>query len=503
MMGVLVILPLLIPLFAAIFCLLSWKNINGQRMIVLAGSFLLLVGSAFLLREVWLHGIQVMQIGNWPAPFGITLVADLLSAGLLLTTSLLGIFVFIFSIPNINLERKEYGFYPILMFLLFGISGALLAGDIFNLYVWFEVMLMSSFVLLSLGGTKNQLEGSVKYLVINFLASSIFLAGIGVIYGLTGSLNMAQISLLLPEIADKGLVTLAAIFFLVGFGIKAGLFPLFFWLPAAYHTPPSAITAIIGGLLTKVGVYVLVRFFTLIFFSEVPYLQPYLFVIAGLTMFVGVFGAIAQNDFRKILSFSIISQIGYMIMGLAIHTPLAIAAVVYFIIHNMLVKTNLFLISGVVYAAAGSFKLKKLGSIYAKFPFIAFLFIISAFSLTGVPPLSGFWAKFLLIKAAVASNYFIIVGVALVVSALSIIYITKIWNEVFWKKAPDGEGSEKIFYNQTSFLRLNRLLILPVVLLTIIIVAMGFYAEPFLDFSVQAAEQLFNRDNYIKVILRK
>lgn len=501
MTQLLVILPLLVPLFAAIFCLMSWGSIRLQRYIFALSSVLMIASSAFLLHEVFHQGLQVMPVGSWPAPYGITIVADLLSAGLLLTTGIIGLVVFIFSIPNINMGRKAYGFYPVLMFLLFGISGALLAGDIFNLYVWFEVMLMSSLVLLSLGGTNNQLEGTIKYLVINFLASSIILAGIGVVYGLAGSLNMAHLSVLLPEVAEQGLVTLAAIFFLVGFGIKAAVFPLFFWLPAVYHTPPSAISAIVAGMLTKVAVYVLLRFFTLIFAPEVAYLQPVLIIIAAFSMLSGVLGAISQNDFRKILSYSIISQIGYMIMGLAIYTPLAIAGAIYFIIHNILVKTNLFFISGIVYAAGGSFKLKKLGGIYAKFPFIAFLFVISAFSLTGVPPLSGFWGKFVLIKAGIAAGQYSLIGLALFVSALSIIYITKIWNEVFWKTAPEDAGQEKIFYGQGSFLRLNRLLVLPVVVLTVLILALGLYAEPFLEFSLRAAEQILDTETYVNRVL--
>jgi multicomponent Na+:H+ antiporter subunit D len=192
------------------------------------------------------------------------------------------------------------------------------------------------------------------------------------------------------------------------------------------------------GLLTKVGIYALLRFFTLIFTSDLLYTHAILLILSGFTMVIGVLGAAAQIDFRKILSFHIVSQIGYMIMGLAIYTPMAIAGAIFFVMHNILVKNNLFLISGLVRETHGSFALKKLGGVYHGFPFLAVLFAISAFSLTGVPPLSGFWGKFLLAYAGLSAGQAIIVAVSLFVSIITLFSMTKIWGEVFWKKMPES-----------------------------------------------------------------
>jgi multicomponent Na+:H+ antiporter subunit D len=363
------------------------------------------------------------------------------------------------------------------------------------------VMLVSSFVLFTLGGGRAQLEGSIKYVAINVVSSSLFLAGIGGLYGLTGSLNMAALAVKLPLVENQGLVTLASIFFLISFGIKAAIFPLFFWLPASYHTPPVAISSLIVGLLTKVGIYTLIRFFTLIFTTDIGYTHTILLVLSGFTMVVGVLGAAAQIDFRKILSFHIVSQIGYMVMGLAIYTPLAIAGAIFFIIHNILVKTNLFLISGLVKETNGSFALKKLGGVYHTFPFIALLFAISAFSLTGVPPLSGFWGKYLLAYGGFKAGEFLIVGISLFVSILTLFSMTKIWGEVFWKKLP--EDSSLIIGSQKEFFRTKGLMILPVVLLSLLIVLMGVYAEPFIDYSMRAAEQLLDKQAYVKAVFNQ
>ena len=503
--------PLLTPLFSAVLCLFFWNSPKGQKWVFFIGSSLMLASSGWLLSQLWHGGIQVVEAGNWPAPFGITLVADMLSAVMVVLVALSGWLIFIYSLSSLDVRRVKFGFYPVLLFLMFGLCGALLAGDVFNLYVWFEIMLVSCFVLLTLGGTRDQLEGSVKYVVINFISSAIFLTGIGIVYGLTGALNMAEVALRMREVPEQGLVTVAAMFFIISFGLKSAIFPLFFWLPPAYHTPPIPITAMIAGLLSKVGVYALIRFFTLIFPYDTGYTHTILLWAAGLSMVVGAFGAIAQNDTRKILSFSIVSQIGYLIMGLALFTPLALAGVVYFLIHSVLVKTNLFLVSGLVKVTNGTYRLNDLGGVYARFPFVALLFAISAFSLTGVPPLSGFWGKFLLVRAGLETGQYVIVAVALGASMLTLFYMTKIWLEVYWKNDPryeDEEAEEELkgtdpVLTQATLLRSKMLLVLPVVLLTGIILWLGVYAEPVLAFSQRAADQLMQTEGYIRPVLGK
>jgi multicomponent Na+:H+ antiporter subunit D len=492
------IMTLLTPLVTAIVSLFFWQSIRYQRLIFMFGSIAYFVAAIRLMTEVWANGYVTMQAGDWPAPFGITLVADMLSAGMIVLTAVLALMSSIYAQGGIRSDSVSNIFHPVMHFLVFGITGAFLTGDIFNLYVWFEIMLVSTFVLFTLGGSRSQLEGAIKYVAINVVSSSLFLAGIGVLYGLTGTLNMADLSVRLGQVENQALVTMAAVFFIVSFGIKAAIFPLFFWLPASYHTPPIAISSLFVGLLTKVGVYALIRFFTLVFTNDISYINTVLIVISGFTMVVGVLGAAAQIDFRKILSFHIVSQIGYMIMGLAIYTPMAIAGAVFFIIHNILVKNNLFLISGLVKETHGSFALKKLGGVYHRFPFVAVLFAVSAFSLTGVPPLSGFWGKFLLAWGGFEAGQMVIVGVSLFVSILTLFSMTKIWGEVFWKKLPDA--TPLLINGQAQLFRVKWLRVLPVVLLTVLILSMGLWAGPFVDYSMRVAEQLLDSEGYINAV---
>ncbi|HSI91656.1 MAG TPA: proton-conducting transporter membrane subunit [Adhaeribacter sp.] len=497
---ILLLLPLLIPLFGAIICFGFLRKVAVQKFIGLIFQAGLVTAAVFLLLEVDANGVQSTQPGNWPAPFGITLIADLFSSLMVVAGTFTGLAIMIYSLTGLDRKRQGYGYYPLMLLLQFGISGACLTGDLFNLFVWFEVLLICCFVLISFGSTKAQLEASIKYVTINFLASNLLLLGIGIVYGITGSLNLAELGRLMqmPE-ANSGLMTVAGMFFLVAIGIKAGLFPLFFWLPASYHTPPIAISAFIAGLITKVGMYVLIRLFTLVFVLNPDFTHTILLIMAGLTMVVGVLGAASQTDFRKILSFHIISQIGYMLMGLAIFTPLAIAGSIFFIIHNILVKTTLFLISGVVAQQNGSFSLKKLGGVYLQRPFVAILFVIAAFSLAGIPPLSGFWAKFMLAKAGFEAGQTGIVLTSLAVSLLTLFSMTKIWNEVFWKKKPPlvllpGETPPQEADP-------DRWLYLPVVMMIVAILFIGVYAEPLINLAIRASDQMLHTGNYIDAVL--
>ncbi|MDQ4147290.1 MAG: Na+/H+ antiporter subunit D, partial [Pseudomonadota bacterium] len=393
------VLPILIPLLTAVISLLFRHHRRLQRGLNLAGAAALLGVALGLLYIVWSDGIQAVQLGNWPAPFGITFVADLLSAIMVALTALMGLAVAVYSLANMDAQRERFGYYPLLHILLMGVCGAFLTGDIFNLYVWFEVLLIASFVLLALGGERAQIEGAIKYVTLNLISSAFFLAAVGILYGMVGTLNMADLARRLPEIPQTGLVTALAMLFLVAFGIKAAVFPLFFWLPASYHTPPVAVSAIFAGLLTKVGVYALIRVFTLLFVQDVGYTHTLILIVAGLSMVTGVLGAVAQNEFRRILSFHIVSQIGYMLMGLGLFSSLALAGSVFYIIHHIIVKTNLFLVSGVAHRLGGTYELKKLGGLYSAYPFLALLFLVSALSLAGLPPFSGFFAKLALVQA--------------------------------------------------------------------------------------------------------
>jgi len=496
----LALLPVLIPLFSGILTLLMWKRVYAQRIVTLAGTGCLLIASVVLLLKVLEDGIQVVQPGGWPAPFGISIVADLLSAIMVIMAAMKGFGVAIYSLSSMDSRREAFGYYPLLNFLLMGVCGAFLTGDMFNLYVWFEVMLIASFVLLALGGERAQLEGAIKYVTINLVSSAIFLAAVGTLYGFAGTLNMAELSVLLKE-SDSGMIDILAMLFLISFGIKAAIFPLFFWLPASYHTTPVAVSAIFAGLLTKVGVYAIIRVFTLLFTHDVEFTHTLILILAGFTMVTGVLGAAAQPEFRRTLSFHIISQIGYMLMGLALFTPLALAGSIFYIVHHMIVKTNLFLISGVVYRLKGSYEFKKLGSVYRDHPGLSFLFLVSALSLAGVPPLSGFWGKFILIKAGLEIEAYIIAVVALLVGLFTLFSMTKVWAEVFWKEQPEDKSmiAERRELSRTG--RPLFVLYIPIVAFAACTLCIGIFVEPLFAIAVLAAEQLLDPAQYITAVL--
>lgn len=498
-MKMLIILPVLVPFGTAIILLLTLRWQMFQRIFSVISAVAQMVIALALLKFVWDNGIQDVQLGNWEAPFGISFTVDLLSSIMVVLAALMGLAVIIYSLVGIDPKRQAFGYFSLINILIMGVCGAFLTGDVFNLYVWFEVMLMSSFVLMVLGGERAQMEGGVKYVTLNLLSSAIFLSGLGILYGEVGTLNMADLAYKLSLSPNSNLINITAMLFFIAFGIKAAIFPLFFWLPASYHTPPAATSAIFAGLLTKVGVYALIRSFTLFFVQEGNFNHTLILILAGLTMLTGVLGAASQFEFRRILSFHIISQIGYMIMGLGLFTKLALAGSVFYLIHHIVVKTNLFLVSGVVNKIKGTYDLKKLGGLYKTYPILALLFVIPAFSLAGIPPLSGFWAKFILIKAGLETSQYLIVTTALVVSILTLYSMTKIWNEAFWKKKPESDQNptEQVELSTRSKLSL----ILPIGILAIITVVIGLFTEPFFELAQQAAQQLMNPSEYIHAVL--
>jgi multicomponent Na+:H+ antiporter subunit D len=491
------ILPIAIPMLAAVAALLAWRSPPTQRRIGLLGAAAHLIAAIALLVDVARHGIRVAQMGNWPAPFGITVVADLMSAVLVALVGTLGFAVALYSMASVEPEHEAFGYHPLYQILLMAVSAAFLTGDLFNLYVWFEVMLMASFVLLALGGKRSQMEGAIKYVTLNLLSSTLFLSAVGILYGLVGTLNMADLAAKLarPEgVGNPAVIQAVACLFLVAFGVKAAMFPLFFWLPASYHTPPVAVTAVFSGLLTKVGVYSLIRLFTLVFTGDAAPPQNLILILAGLTMVTGVLGAVAQYDFRRLLSFHIISQIGYPLMGLGLATPLGLAGALYFIFHVSVAKAALFLVSGVAERLKGTYDLKALGGLYREQPLLAFLFLTAAMSLAGLPPLSGFFAKLSLVQAGLAAGSYGIVAVALGVSILTLFSMIKIWGEAFWKPPPSPLPSG-------GPLRPAGAWFAPIALLALILLGMGIAAGPLFDLALRAGEELTNPALYIDAVL--
>lgn len=491
------LLPILLPLIGVIVLLAGARSLVVQRVGGVLFSLATFAAALYLLWQVDQAEYLVMQLGEWRAPFGISMVADRFGAVMVAVSSFMGAAVAVYALSEIDEARLRKFFFPLYLVLLFGVNGAFLTGDLFNLYVWFEVMLIASFVLMSMGGEKGELEGGLKYVCLNLLSSVMFLAGAGILYGKTGTLNMADIGqqLMLAENADWAISS--TMLLLVSFGLKAGIFPFFFWLPASYHTPPSAVSAVFAGLLTKVGVYALFRCYTLMFVPLFPEVQPIILWLAILTMVTGVLGAASHFDMRRILSFHIVSQIGYMVLGLAFMTPLALAAAVFYLVHHIIVKTNLFLISGVVIRLKGSCDLAKVGGLCNSAPWLACLFFIPAFSLGGIPPLSGFWAKYALVKSGLEIGSWLAVTVALLVGVLTLFSMTKIWAEAFWKPAP-AEAAAVVVPAPVGPLFW---MVLPITVLAASTVLIGIFGEPLFAFSERAAEQLLNPQAYISAVL--
>jgi len=485
-------LAALLPLAAAAATLIAHNRPRLQTALSLGFAAALLVDSALLFAAVWRDGIVVVQASGWAAPFGITLAVDTLGAVMTLIAAITGLACLAYATAEISEEDRRAFFHPLSHVLLAGVCGAFVTGDLFNLYVWFEVLLIASFGLLVIGGSKAQTDGAVKYLALNLVATSLFLLATGLIYGLTGTLNMADLALAVPRIENVGVLNAAAMMLLAAFGMKAAVFPLFFWLPASYHTPLVSVSAVFAGLLTKVGVYALIRVVTLIFTHDPAWTNTLLLWTSGLTMLTGVLGAAAQNEWRRILSFHIVSQIGYMVMGLALGTRLGLVGAVFYLVHHIVVKANLFLIAGVARHLVGSMELKRSGGLYVAAPWLAILFFIPAFSLAGFPPLSGFWAKYIVIKAALDERGFWIAAAALVTGLLTIYSMTKIWGEAFWKPHPDGV---------VAATEAPRAMVAPIAALAACTVVIGLFAQPFLAVAERAAAELTEPARYITAVL--
>jgi multicomponent Na+:H+ antiporter subunit D len=493
----LLIWPLLFQLLLAVILLFLWNFPRWQRRVSMVGSVVAVVIAAMLMHRVWHGGMITLQAGNWKAPFGITLVADTFAATLILLSAIVGLAVSVYSRGAIVTKRVRFGYFAILHFLLMGLNGAFLTGDIFNLYVWFEVIIISSFVLLTIGGEKMQIEGAVKYFTLNMLASVIFLTAIAVLYGLTGTLNMADLATQLSTIENRGLVNVCALIFFTGFGIKSAVFPLYFWLPASYHTPPAAVSAIFGGLLTKVGVYAMIRVFMLLFDRD-PFMDNLILGIAACTIVTGGLGAIKQDNFKKVFSYLIICHIGFMVAGLGMFSKVALAGAVFYMIHDILVKSNLFLVGGILYRINGTRLLSEMGGVLSSHPRLSLLMAVPLFAVVGIPPLSGFWPKISLLKAAGQEAFFGTLALILLGSFLTLYAVARVWSHVFWKAAPGMERLPDIKPFGRMSLKERTYYVLPVALLALATLYIGVFANDIQELSNRIAEELFDKQNYIQ-----
>lgn len=431
-------LPILIPLLAAGAALAFGRHPRLARGIALAALSLSLAIAVVLIVVVD-HNALVVDVGSWAAPVGITLVADRFSALMLAVSVAVTLAVLVYTTAQ-GVADEDAGapvavFYPTFLILSAGVSNAFLTGDLFNLYVGFEILLVASFVLITLGGSRDRIRAGTIYIVVSLLSSALFLLAIALTYAAVGTVSFAHMSTRLAEI-DPAMRTIIHLALLSAFGIKAAVFPLSAWLPDSYPTAPAPVTAVFAGLLTKVGVYAIIRTETLLFpGGELSALLGWL---ALATMVVGILGAVAQNDLKRMLSFTLVSHIGFMIWGISTNTEAGINAAIFYAVHHIIVQTSLFLVAGLIERYGGTTSLVRLGSLAHAIPLTAVLYLIPALNLAGVPPFTGFIGKVGLIQAAAERgqtlDYILITG-ALIASILTLYAVVKSWNMAFWQEA--------------------------------------------------------------------
>jgi multicomponent Na+:H+ antiporter subunit D len=447
MMTSLVPLPVLLPLLGAGAALMLSRRPRAQRAITVGVLVAIAVIAAALLVAADQDGPQVVWLGQWK-PIGIALVADRLAALMLLVSALVTLAVLLYSIgqgmTGDESETPVSIYHPTFLVLVAGVSNAFLAGDLFNLFVSFEMLLFSSYVLLTLGGTAARIRAGTIYVVVNVLSSMLFLIAIATVYAAVGTLNLAQIAQRVDDLPDHVALTLQLLL-LVTFCIKAAVFPLSLWLPDSYPTAPAPVTAVFAGLLTKVGVYAIIRLQTLVF-PESP-LTDLLLWAALLTMVIGILGAIAQSDIKRMLSFTLVSHIGYMIFGVALATQAGLSGAIFYVAHHITIQTALFLVLGLIERRAGSTALLRLGGLARFAPVLGVLFFIPAMNLAGIPPLSGFLGKVGLLQAGLAEGSWlalVLVAGGTLTSLLTLYAVAKTWALAFWRSPEQAHEMMKL-----------------------------------------------------------
>jgi multicomponent Na+:H+ antiporter subunit D len=497
----LVVWPVAIPLIGAALAITLWGRPHAQSAVGLIATALQLVTSLALLGHVWANGPVAMAMGGWPAPFGIAFAADTLGAGLTVAASAVAMAILVYGLADTGIEHRRAGIVPLLLALMMGVAGAFLTADIFNLYVWFEVTLISSFGLMVLGGRREQLDGAVKYAFLNLLATTLLLIAIALLYGMTGTLSMADLSGKVAALPADAPVETIALLFLVSLGMKAALFPLHFWLPAAYHTPLPTVSAIFAALLTKVGVYSLMRVFMIVFPDGGEIAREAMVWVAVATMVVGALGALAETDIRRVVSYTVISGVGVMVGGLAIGTELALLGTTFYVIHSIVVSAALFMAAGMVARTGGGTRIANLAGLYKGAPFLAVAFLISGLSLAGVPPLAGFWPKVYLVQASLEAGQYAITAGVLVSGFLTLMLVGRIFALVFWREAADGARAMAPASTRGAPPNGGAVLKGALGALAALTFVIGVYAAPVVDMSARAAAELLAPDAYIEAVL--
>ncbi|NLL53240.1 MAG: Na+/H+ antiporter subunit D [Peptococcaceae bacterium] len=489
-MNNLLVLPIAVPVIVGMVMVIFRNILWLHRLLSLLTTAFIGIVAVCLMDQIKLTGVQALYLGGWKAPFGITLAADMFAVLLVLVTAIVTFCCLCYAFSSLGMEREKYYFYPLTLFLLAGVNGSFLTGDIFNLFVCFEVMLVASYVLISLGGTKIQLRESVKYILINMITSSLFLVAIAYLYAMLGTLNLAHLSVRVAAAGQDGLLTAVSFLFLIVFSIKAGLF-LFFWLPDSYSAPPTAIAAIFASLLTKVGVYAIIRMFSLVFYHDLSVTHLFIGILAAVSMVLGAMGAVAYWDLKKILTYNVVVGVGFILAGFASFSLVGMRGTVYYLIHDMIVKALLFLLGGTIIHLTSTTKIKEMSGLIRLHPQLGWMFFVAALSLSGIPPLSGFIGKIFITKGTFQSEYFWLGSIGLLTSLMVLYSVMKIFMNAFWGPALTEE-TEKVTTDG---------LLLPIAILTALTIALGLGAEVIHEYVDIAAAGLLDSQGYIDAVL--
>lgn len=500
----LVILPVVLALLGGAVLLMLRDAREAQFWLALGVVAVIFVADIGLALRVAEGGPVAMTMGRWLPPFGISFAADITGAVFAMAAAGVTLLLLVYLRMDMPDRARRDGVYPLILLLLAGVSGSFLTGDLFNLYVWFEVMLISSFGLMVLGGRNIQLDGTVKYGFLNFLATTFFLAALGLLYGTLGTLNMADI-VARAGMANPAIMASIAALLLLAFGMKAAAFPVNAWLPASYHAPPAAISALMAGLLTKVGAYALLRSLVMLLPASREVLEPVLAVVAIGTLILGPLGAIAETNLRRSLGFLVIGGIGATIAGAALGNAAGLAGSATYVLHAMLTITGLYLVAGLLEAMTGETDTRRMGGIYAAASWPSLLFFALMLAVAGVPPFLGFWPKLLLVQGGIEGwgsgrdGWALALWLAVLANALlTLIAGSRLWAHIFWRPGHEGAASEapnpdlKPLTPQVSRLGLGSASVL-----TLVVLLLGLWPEPLLGFGKEAAAGLLRPLNYV------
>ncbi|NQX44457.1 Na+/H+ antiporter subunit D [Paenibacillus tritici] len=491
-MSNLLVLPILIPLATAVILIFLKEKIRLQRVISALSGLLNILIAVLLVTRVHSEGIQTLQMGGWLPPYGIVFVGDMFAVLLVMMASIVSFAILCYSFSSIGEQRERFYYYTFFQFLLVGVYGSFLTGDIFNLFVFFEVMLISSYALISLGGTKLQLRETSKYLLINIVSSTLFVAAVAYLYAAVGTLNMAHLSQRIAEAGQGGVLNVIAVLFLIVFSLKAGLF-LFFWLPGSYSAPPAAVRALFGALLTKVGLYAIIRTFTLLFVNDPGFTHDWIAWMAAATMILGSLGAVAYKDIPRILNYNIIISVGFVAFGLAAGTADSMNGAVFYLLHDMLAKGLMFILGGMIISAAGTDRLGNMGGMIRKYPLLGWMFFILALALVGIPPLSGFAGKIMILRGALSEGMLTLSLIGLGSSFMVLFSLMKVFRLAFWGNEPKEE-QPKVSLKAASAVAAGLLLL---------VIAMGIGAEVVYTYVSQAGDVLASPALYIEAIMKE